>query len=145
MNVFVNFDVCVVVEFNNSLPELLCSDDDSGNEDGLDMEYSEAETEELKKNAEVSLRPSVWFEKWQFSGHGFNDRVMICSVDWRASELIQTHQCGQSHRQQFIIRYWCLIVWMCDIDKNNISIFSEIVSIEIIRLYFAECVIVLVP
>ncbi|XP_056610424.1 ubiquitin carboxyl-terminal hydrolase 37 [Triplophysa dalaica] len=40
-------------EFNNSLPELLCSDDDSGNEDGLDMEYSEAEAEELKKNAET--------------------------------------------------------------------------------------------
>uniref|UniRef100_A0A673H5B0 Ubiquitin carboxyl-terminal hydrolase 37 n=1 Tax=Sinocyclocheilus rhinocerous TaxID=307959 RepID=A0A673H5B0_9TELE len=57
-------------EFNNSLPELLCSDDDSGNEDGLDMEYSEAEAEELKKNAEVSLRPSVRFEKCQFSGHG---------------------------------------------------------------------------
>uniref|UniRef100_A0A4W4FRN4 Ubiquitin carboxyl-terminal hydrolase n=1 Tax=Electrophorus electricus TaxID=8005 RepID=A0A4W4FRN4_ELEEL len=39
-------------EFNNSLPELLCSDDDSGNEDALDMEYSEAEAEELKRNAE---------------------------------------------------------------------------------------------
>uniref|UniRef100_A0A8C9Z942 Ubiquitin carboxyl-terminal hydrolase n=1 Tax=Sander lucioperca TaxID=283035 RepID=A0A8C9Z942_SANLU len=38
--------------FNNSLPELLCSDDDSGNEDVLDMEYSEAETENLKRNAE---------------------------------------------------------------------------------------------
>uniref|UniRef100_A0A8C1SRW2 Ubiquitin carboxyl-terminal hydrolase 37 n=1 Tax=Cyprinus carpio TaxID=7962 RepID=A0A8C1SRW2_CYPCA len=48
-------------EFNNSLPELLCSDDDSGNEDGLDMEYSEAETEELKKNAEVSPRRSVYW------------------------------------------------------------------------------------
>lgn len=45
------------------MPELLCSDDDSGNEDGLDMEYSEAETEELKKNAEVSPRRSVRFEK----------------------------------------------------------------------------------
>ncbi|KAG7240522.1 hypothetical protein INR49_026806 [Caranx melampygus] len=39
-------------EFNNSLPELLCSDDDSGNEDVLDMEYTEAETENLKRNAE---------------------------------------------------------------------------------------------
>lgn len=51
----VKVKVCVLVEFNNSLPEMLCSDDDSGNEDGLDMEYSEAEAEELKKNAEVSL------------------------------------------------------------------------------------------
>lgn len=40
-------------EFNNSLPELLCSDDDSGNEDVLDMEYTEAEAENLKRNAEV--------------------------------------------------------------------------------------------
>ncbi|KAM4558446.1 ubiquitin carboxyl-terminal hydrolase 37 isoform 2-T3 [Odontesthes bonariensis] len=40
-------------EFNNSLPELLCSDDDSGNEDVLDMEYTEAETENLKRNAET--------------------------------------------------------------------------------------------
>lgn len=39
-------------EFNNSLPELLCSDDDSGNEDVLDMEYTEAEAESLKRNAE---------------------------------------------------------------------------------------------
>ncbi|XP_027878252.1 ubiquitin carboxyl-terminal hydrolase 37 [Xiphophorus couchianus] len=40
-------------EFNNSLPELLCSDDDSGNEDVLDMEYTEAEAETLKRNAEA--------------------------------------------------------------------------------------------
>uniref|UniRef100_A0A8C7Y752 Ubiquitin carboxyl-terminal hydrolase n=1 Tax=Oryzias sinensis TaxID=183150 RepID=A0A8C7Y752_9TELE len=40
-------------EFNNSLPELLCSDEDSGNEDVLDMEYTEAEAENLKRNAET--------------------------------------------------------------------------------------------
>ncbi|XP_052004409.1 ubiquitin carboxyl-terminal hydrolase 37 [Xyrauchen texanus] len=45
-------------EFNNSLPELLYSDDDSGNEEGLDMEYSEAEAEELKKNAETGELPN---------------------------------------------------------------------------------------
>uniref|UniRef100_A0A8C7MAK3 Ubiquitin carboxyl-terminal hydrolase n=1 Tax=Oncorhynchus kisutch TaxID=8019 RepID=A0A8C7MAK3_ONCKI len=39
-------------EFNNSLPELLCSDEDSGNEEVLDMEYSEAEAGDLKRNAE---------------------------------------------------------------------------------------------
>ncbi|XP_037095019.1 ubiquitin carboxyl-terminal hydrolase 37 [Syngnathus acus] len=39
-------------EFNNSLPEHICSDDDSGNEDVLDMEYTEAEVESLKRNAE---------------------------------------------------------------------------------------------
>lgn len=46
----------VFVEFNNSLPELLCSDEDSGNEDVLDMEYTEAEAEDLKRNAEVRGR-----------------------------------------------------------------------------------------
>ncbi|XP_077472978.1 ubiquitin carboxyl-terminal hydrolase 37 isoform X2 [Stigmatopora argus] len=39
-------------EFNNSLSELMCSDDDSGNEEVLDMEYTEAEVENLKRNAE---------------------------------------------------------------------------------------------
>lgn len=62
----VNVKVCVLVEFNNSLPELLCSDDDSGNEDGLDMEYSEAEAEELKKNAEVSLKILTFSPLWFF-------------------------------------------------------------------------------
>lgn len=45
-------------EFNNSLPELLCSDDDSGNEDVLDMEYTEAEAENLKRNAESGDLPN---------------------------------------------------------------------------------------
>lgn len=31
----------------------MCSDEDSGNEDVLDMEYTEAEAEDLKRNAEV--------------------------------------------------------------------------------------------
>ena len=41
-------------DFNNSLPELLCSDEDSGNEDVLDMEYTETEAEGLRRNAEVN-------------------------------------------------------------------------------------------
>uniref|UniRef100_A0A8B9HX62 Ubiquitin carboxyl-terminal hydrolase n=1 Tax=Astyanax mexicanus TaxID=7994 RepID=A0A8B9HX62_ASTMX len=45
-------------EFNNSLPDLLCSDEDSGNEDTLDMEYSEAEAEELKRNSECGDLPN---------------------------------------------------------------------------------------
>ncbi|XP_072301403.1 ubiquitin carboxyl-terminal hydrolase 37 [Eucyclogobius newberryi] len=44
-------------EFNNSLPELLCSDD-SGNEDVLDMEYTEAEAENLRRNAESGFLPN---------------------------------------------------------------------------------------
>ena len=41
-------------EFNNSFTELLCSDEDSGNEDVLDMEYNETEAEDLRRNAEVN-------------------------------------------------------------------------------------------
>ncbi|XP_009442577.2 ubiquitin carboxyl-terminal hydrolase 37 isoform X3 [Pan troglodytes] len=40
-------------EFNNSFVDALGSDEDSGNEDVFDMEYTEAEAEELKRNAEV--------------------------------------------------------------------------------------------
>ncbi|KAG8432268.1 hypothetical protein GDO86_016782 [Hymenochirus boettgeri] len=40
-------------EFNSSLLDGMQSDEDSGNEDVLDMEYTEAETEELKRNAET--------------------------------------------------------------------------------------------
>ncbi|XP_075465780.1 ubiquitin carboxyl-terminal hydrolase 37 isoform X3 [Ascaphus truei] len=40
-------------EFNSSLLDGTVSDEDSGNEDVLDMEYTEAGAEELKKNAEV--------------------------------------------------------------------------------------------
>lgn len=45
--------VSMYLEFNSSLLDSVGSDEDSGNEDVLDMEYSEAEAEELKRNAEV--------------------------------------------------------------------------------------------
>ncbi|KAI1237268.1 hypothetical protein IHE44_0014529 [Lamprotornis superbus] len=44
-------------EFNSSLLDSIGSDEDSGNEDVLDMEYSEAEAEELKRNAETGELP----------------------------------------------------------------------------------------
>ncbi|XP_076016655.1 ubiquitin carboxyl-terminal hydrolase 37 isoform X2 [Genypterus blacodes] len=40
-------------EFNNSLPDLTCLEEDSGSDYVLDMEYSEAEAENLKRNAET--------------------------------------------------------------------------------------------
>lgn len=51
-------------EFNNSFLDSLGSDEDSGNEDILDMEYTEAEAEELKRNAEVG---DVLFPKQNWS------------------------------------------------------------------------------
>ncbi|XP_063646834.1 ubiquitin carboxyl-terminal hydrolase 37 isoform X6 [Pan troglodytes] len=44
-------------EFNNSFVDALGSDEDSGNEDVFDMEYTEAEAEELKRNAETGNLP----------------------------------------------------------------------------------------
>ncbi|KAM8934045.1 ubiquitin carboxyl-terminal hydrolase 37 [Pelodytes ibericus] len=44
-------------EFNSSLIDGMVSDEDSGNEDVLDMEYTEAEAKELKKNAEAGELP----------------------------------------------------------------------------------------
>ncbi|XP_077129309.1 ubiquitin carboxyl-terminal hydrolase 37 isoform X1 [Ranitomeya variabilis] len=44
-------------EFNSSFLDGAMSDEDSGNEDVLDMEYTEEEAEELKKNAESGELP----------------------------------------------------------------------------------------
>ncbi|XP_073397144.1 ubiquitin carboxyl-terminal hydrolase 37-like [Dendrobates tinctorius] len=44
-------------EFNSSFLDGAMSDEDSGNEDMLDMEYTEEEAEELKKNAESGELP----------------------------------------------------------------------------------------
>uniref|UniRef100_H2SH62 Ubiquitin carboxyl-terminal hydrolase n=1 Tax=Takifugu rubripes TaxID=31033 RepID=H2SH62_TAKRU len=42
----------IPTEFNRSLPEMLCSDDDSGNQDMMDTDWTEAEDESPKRNAE---------------------------------------------------------------------------------------------
>lgn len=62
-------------EFNNSLPELLGSDDDSGNEDVLDMEYTEAEAEILKRNAEVR-HPAA--SQHLHKGLYIKSKVLVC-------------------------------------------------------------------
>lgn len=60
-NFYETLSLCSL-EFNNSFLDSLGSDEDSGNEDVLDMEYTEAEAEELRRNAEVSdvLLTSPW-------------------------------------------------------------------------------------
>ncbi|KAJ8247071.1 hypothetical protein GJAV_G00258430 [Gymnothorax javanicus] len=45
-------------EFNRSLTELLCPAEDSGNEEVFNMDYSKAEAEELKRNAETGEMPN---------------------------------------------------------------------------------------
>lgn len=48
----------MLTEFNRSLPELLCPDEDFGNQDVMDTNHTEAEAESLKRNAEVLLKIS---------------------------------------------------------------------------------------
>lgn len=45
-------------EFNRSLPELHWSDEDSGNQDVMDTNYTEPEAESLNGNEEVLLKMS---------------------------------------------------------------------------------------
>lgn len=100
-------------EFNNSLPELLCSDDDSGNEDVLDMEYTETEAENLKRNAEVNTTcpeaPQTVVHKSNLTGVliatllEMIDLEILSCPEWRPAQLLQTHQCRQSHREQLLL------------------------------------------
>ncbi|XP_057359540.1 ubiquitin carboxyl-terminal hydrolase 37 isoform X3 [Manis pentadactyla] len=77
-------------EFNNSFLDSLGSDEDSGNEDILDMEYTEAEAEELKRNAETGNLPHSYrlisvvshIGSTSSSGHYISDVYDIKKQAW---------------------------------------------------------------
>ncbi|XP_060049876.1 ubiquitin carboxyl-terminal hydrolase 37 isoform X2 [Erinaceus europaeus] len=77
-------------EFNNSFLDSLGSDEDSGNEDILDMEYTEAEAEELKRNAETGNLPHSYrlisvvshIGSTSSSGHYISDVFDIKKQAW---------------------------------------------------------------
>uniref|UniRef100_A0A8V0ZGZ4 Ubiquitin carboxyl-terminal hydrolase n=1 Tax=Gallus gallus TaxID=9031 RepID=A0A8V0ZGZ4_CHICK len=77
-------------EFNSSLLDSVGSDEDSGNEDVLDMEYSEAEAEELKRNAETGELPHSYrlisivshIGSTSSSGHYISDVYDIKKQSW---------------------------------------------------------------
>ncbi|NWW31084.1 UBP37 hydrolase, partial [Panurus biarmicus] len=77
-------------EFNSSLLDSIGSDEDSGNEDVLDMEYSEAEAEELKRNAETGELPHSYrlisivshIGSTSSSGHYISDVYDIKKQSW---------------------------------------------------------------
>lgn len=76
-------------EFNSSILDGIMSDDDSGNEDIFDMEYTEEETEELKRNAETGELPHSYrlvsvvshIGSSSSSGHYISD---VCDVKKQA-------------------------------------------------------------
>ncbi|XP_045150695.1 ubiquitin carboxyl-terminal hydrolase 37 [Echinops telfairi] len=77
-------------EFNSSFLDSLGSDEDSGNEDVLDMEYTEAEAEELKRNAETGNLPHSYrlisvvshIGSTSSSGHYISDVYDIKKQAW---------------------------------------------------------------
>lgn len=77
-------------EFNNSFLDALGSDEDSGNEDVFDMEYTEAEAEELKRNAETGNLPHSYrlisvvshIGSTSSSGHYISDVYDIKKQSW---------------------------------------------------------------
>lgn len=77
-------------EFNNSFVDSLGSDEDSGNEDVFDMEYTEAEAEELKRNAETGNLPHSYrlisvvshIGSTSSSGHYISDVYDIKKQSW---------------------------------------------------------------
>ncbi|XP_058520986.1 ubiquitin carboxyl-terminal hydrolase 37 isoform X1 [Ochotona princeps] len=77
-------------EFNNSFMDSLGSDEDSGNEDVFDMEYTEAEAEELKRNAETGNLPHSYrlisvvshIGSTSSSGHYISDVYDIKKQSW---------------------------------------------------------------
>lgn len=77
-------------EFNNSFLDSLGSDEDSGNEDVFDMEYTEAEAEELKRNAETGALPHSYrlisvvshIGSTSSSGHYISDVYDIKKQAW---------------------------------------------------------------
>ncbi|KAG3275228.1 ubiquitin specific peptidase 37, transcript variant X3 [Ictidomys tridecemlineatus] len=77
-------------EFNNSFLDALGSDEDSGNEDIFDMEYTEAEAEELKRNAETGNLPHSYrlisvvshIGSTSSSGHYISDVYDIKKQAW---------------------------------------------------------------
>ncbi|XP_018408084.1 PREDICTED: ubiquitin carboxyl-terminal hydrolase 37 [Nanorana parkeri] len=76
-------------EFNSSMLDGIMSDEDSGNEDVFDMEYTEEETEELKRNAETGELPHSYrlvsvvshIGSSSSSGHYISD---VCDVKKQA-------------------------------------------------------------
>ncbi|XP_036611077.1 ubiquitin carboxyl-terminal hydrolase 37 [Trichosurus vulpecula] len=77
-------------EFNSSFLDGMGSDDDSGNEEVFDMEYTEAEAEELKRNAETGNLPHSYrlisvvshIGSTSSSGHYISDVYDIKKQAW---------------------------------------------------------------
>ncbi|KAM6152240.1 ubiquitin carboxyl-terminal hydrolase 37 isoform 2-T2 [Erethizon dorsatum] len=128
-------------EFNNSFLDALGSDEDSGNEDVLDMEYTEAEAEELKRNAETGTLPHSYrlisvvshIGSTSSSGHYISDVFDIKKQAWftyndlEVSKIQETAVQTDRDRSGYIFFYMHKEIFdeLLETEKNSQALSME--------------------
>ncbi|XP_013375325.1 PREDICTED: ubiquitin carboxyl-terminal hydrolase 37 isoform X2 [Chinchilla lanigera] len=128
-------------EFNNSFLDALGSDEDSGNEDVFDMEYTEAEAEELKRNAETGTLPHSYrlisvvshIGSTSSSGHYISDVYDIKKQAWftyndlEVSKIQETAVQTDRDRSGYIFFYMHKEIFdeLLETEKNSQALSTE--------------------
>ncbi|XP_016052287.1 PREDICTED: ubiquitin carboxyl-terminal hydrolase 37 isoform X2 [Miniopterus natalensis] len=129
-------------EFNNSFLDSLGSDEDSGNEDVLDMEYTEAEAEELKRNAETGYLPHSYrlisvvshIGSTSSSGHYISDVYDIKKQTWftyndlEVSKIQEASVQSDRDRSGYIFFYMHKEIFdeLLETEKNSQALSMEV-------------------
>ncbi|EHB02448.1 Ubiquitin carboxyl-terminal hydrolase 37 [Heterocephalus glaber] len=129
-------------EFNNSFLDALGSDEDSGNEDVFDMEYTEAEAEELKRNAETGTLPHSYrlisvvshIGSTSSSGHYISDVYDIKKQTWftyndlEVSKIQETAVQTDRDRSGYIFFYMHKEIFdeLLETEKNSQAFSMEV-------------------
>uniref|UniRef100_Q86T82-2 Isoform 2 of Ubiquitin carboxyl-terminal hydrolase 37 n=1 Tax=Homo sapiens TaxID=9606 RepID=Q86T82-2 len=129
-------------EFNNSFVDALGSDEDSGNEDVFDMEYTEAEAEELKRNAETGNLPHSYrlisvvshIGSTSSSGHYISDVYDIKKQAWftyndlEVSKIQEAAVQSDRDRSGYIFFYMHKEIFdeLLETEKNSQSLSTEV-------------------
>uniref|UniRef100_A0A4X2K0J0 ubiquitinyl hydrolase 1 n=1 Tax=Vombatus ursinus TaxID=29139 RepID=A0A4X2K0J0_VOMUR len=119
-------------EFNSSFLDGMGSDDDSGNEDVFDMEYTEAEAEELKRNAETGNLPHSYrlisvvshIGSTSSSGHYISDVYDIKKQAWFTYNDLEVSKIQESSVQSDRDRSGYIFFYM------HKDIFDELLETE---------------
>ncbi|XP_066089427.1 ubiquitin carboxyl-terminal hydrolase 37 isoform X2 [Saccopteryx bilineata] len=129
-------------EFNSSFLDSLGSDEDSGNEDVLDMEYTEAEAEELKRNAETGNLPHSYrlisvvshIGSTSSSGHYISDVYDIKKQAWftyndlEVSKIQEASVQSDRDRSGYIFFYMHKEIFdeLLETEKNSQALSTEV-------------------
>ncbi|KAK7818909.1 hypothetical protein U0070_001112 [Myodes glareolus] len=121
-----------IAELNNPFLDSLGSDEDSGNEDIFDMEYTEAEAEELKRNAETGNLPHSYrlisvvshIGSTSSSGHYISDVYDIKKQAWFTYNDLEVSKIQESSVQSDRDRSGYIFFYM------HKEIFDELLETE---------------